>query len=185
VVRTSVRYMGSDRETIVRAFAELAAAQQQMADLSFDALTHPELVELLGQLEVGRRRQPAVEHRIIARLRAEACPQALGGTSLPQVLATGLHISGKEARRRIKEAVELGPRTAMTGQPLAPILPRTAAAQARGRIGAEHVAITRGFSATCPAGWITRPGRTPKPNWPASPPISPPRSCARPPTGWR
>ena len=40
-------------------------------------------------------------------------------------------ISSKEAGRRINEAAELGPRRALTGEPLAPLLAGTAAGQGR------------------------------------------------------
>ena len=87
------------------------------------------------------RTQPAVDHRIINRLAAEADAKALGGTSLADVLAAKLGISKEEGRRRIKQAGLLGPRRATTGEPLAPKLANTAAAQARGQIGREHVCV--------------------------------------------
>jgi hypothetical protein len=55
------------------------------------------------------------------------------------VLSEALHISKGEAKRRIKQAELLGPRTALTGESLPPKLPNVAAAQARGEIGAEHL----------------------------------------------
>jgi hypothetical protein len=66
------------------------------------------------------------------------------------VLCEALRISEGEARRRIKRAALLGPRTAITGEPLAPVLSHTAAAQAGGRIGAEHVRIIEKFFDTLP-----------------------------------
>ena len=91
------------------------------------------------------RTQPAVDHRIINRLAAEADPKALGGTSLADVLAAKLGISKVEGCRRIKQAELLGPRRAITGEPLAPKLANTAAAQARGQIGREHVCVIEKF----------------------------------------
>jgi hypothetical protein len=64
--------MSLDRETIAEAYAELAAAEAKVAALSYDALTGQELLGLLEQLEIDRRRQSAVEHRLLARLAAEA-----------------------------------------------------------------------------------------------------------------
>ena len=61
------------------------------------------------------------------------------------MLATKLRISKQEARRRVKQAELLGPRQAITGEPLAPTLANTAAAQARGQIGPEHVRIIEKF----------------------------------------
>jgi Domain of unknown function (DUF222) len=61
------------------------------------------------------------------------------------VLVQRLRIGGREARERLAEAEELGPRRAFTGEPLAPRLPQTAQRQAAGQIGAEHVRIIRKF----------------------------------------
>jgi hypothetical protein len=75
-------------------------------------------------MERNLRRAPAVEHRIIGRLAAEASPTALGGTSLADVLATRLRISKGEPRRRIEDTEKLGARTALTGEPLEVLRPR-------------------------------------------------------------
>jgi Domain of unknown function (DUF222) len=133
------------------AYDELEAAQKKVATLSYDGLTHSELVALESRRETMRRREPAVDHQIINRLAAEASPIELGGTSLADVLSTRLRISKGEARRRIKLADLLGPRRALTGEPLPPKLPRTAAAQERGDIGAEHVKVIERFFDELPA----------------------------------
>jgi len=139
-----------DRETIQAALAALEAARAEVAGLSFDALTDPEVLAVLEQLETQRRSQPSVEHRLINRLGEQGCPAELGAPTLVGVLSTRLQISRAEARRRIAEANDLGPRTAITGEVLEPRLPHTAAAQAQGRIGAEHVQIIRGFFTALP-----------------------------------
>jgi Domain of unknown function (DUF222) len=74
----------------------------------------------------------------------------LGGKSWTDVLSNRLRIGRGQARRRLDEADDLGPRVAMTGQPLQPVLPNVAAAQAAGTIGAEHVRIIRRFFADLP-----------------------------------
>ena len=135
------------------AYDELEAAHEKVAALSYDALTHPELLALQSRRETMRRREPAIDHRIINRLAAEADPQALGGTSLADVLATRLRISKNDARGRINEAADLGTRKAMTGEALDPVLPHTAAAQERGEIGAEHIKIIRDFFHHLPS-WV-------------------------------
>ncbi|WP_264017317.1 13E12 repeat family protein [Mycolicibacter longobardus] len=91
-----------------------------------------------------------VDHRILARLVADGDPGLLGASSLTKALAERLRISSATARRRLAEAAELGPRTAMTGEPLEPELPQLAAAQAAGRIGPEHVTIARKTLAKLP-----------------------------------
>ncbi len=136
---------GSDRETVLAAYAELETAFERVAALSLDALTDPEQLALMNRREVLARRLPSLDHPVINRLVAEASPTELGGTSLAEVLATGLRISKKEARRRIRRAELFGPRTAITGEPLAPRLPQVAAAQQRGEIGPEHLRIIERF----------------------------------------
>ena len=65
------------------------------------------------------------------------------------MLSNRLRIGRGEARR-LDEADDLGPRTAITGEPLPPVLPNVAAAQAAGMIGAEHLRIIRRFFADLP-----------------------------------
>ncbi len=116
-----------------------------MAQLSFTALTAPEVLVVQTRLEKGYRSQPAIDHRLIHQLISQSTPTELGANSWPKVLSEALHISKGEAKRRIKQAELLGPRTALTGESLAPKLPNVAAAQARGEIGAEHLKIITGF----------------------------------------
>jgi Domain of unknown function (DUF222) len=146
--------MSSDTaEDVLAAYAELDAALDKVLGLSHDVLTHAESVVVLERMERIVRRAPAVAHPIINRLVAEASPQALGGKSLADVLCIGLRISKSEASRRIADARDLGPRTALTGESLEPVLSRTAAAQQHGDLGAEHVKIIRDFFHHLPT-WV-------------------------------
>ncbi|MGX9787227.1 13E12 repeat family protein [Mycobacterium sp. MMS18-G62] len=142
--------MGSDRDAVLAAYDELDAAFDKVLGLSVDRLSHTELLTLLNRREVLSRRHAAGEHQLIARLAAEADPKALGGKNLADLLATALRISIKDAKQRINRAELLGPRTAMTGEPLPPQLPNVAASQARGDIGAEHLAKIEKFFHTLP-----------------------------------
>jgi hypothetical protein len=158
--------MSSDSaEDVFAAYSELDAALDKVLGLSTDALSHPELVVMLSRLERIVRRTPAVAHPMINRLAAEASPHALGGKSLADVLCTGLRISKSEATRRLAEARDLGPRTTVTGEVLEPVLARTAVAQERGDLGAEHVKIIRVSLPTCRPGWVIRPANWPKKTW--------------------
>ena len=74
-------------------------------------------------------------------MQAEATPRELGAKSWKEVLAIRWRISTTEAHRRLTEAALLGPRRALTGEPLAPLLPATAAAQSVGQINREHVEV--------------------------------------------
>ncbi|WP_414688412.1 HNH endonuclease signature motif containing protein [Mycobacterium sp.] len=118
---------------------------------SADELTHPELLAQLDRLKSVAWALPAVEHRMLARLAVEASPAALGGASLADVLCSRLRISKTEAHRRLTDAELLGPRTALTGEPLPPKLPTVAAAQQRGDIGPEHLKVITTFFDDLPA----------------------------------
>ena len=135
----------SDREEVLAVVTRWEEAQAELAGVSFSTLTGPEVLGVQKRLEAGYRSQPAVDHKLIHQLTSQSTPTELGANSWPKVLSEALRISTQEAKRRIKATALLGPRTALTGEPLAPALPNAAAAQARGEIGAEHVRIIEKF----------------------------------------
>ncbi|MEO8814787.1 MAG: HNH endonuclease signature motif containing protein [Mycobacterium sp.] len=134
----------SSREDVVGVFEALDADLDRALELSFDALSTPERLALLGRCERLRRRLPAIEHPLINGVAEQADHTELGG-KLPWALADRLRVTRGEARRRIDEAAELGPRHAMTGEQLEPVLTATAAAQRGGILGPAHVQVIRGF----------------------------------------
>ncbi|MDZ4269614.1 MAG: HNH endonuclease signature motif containing protein, partial [Mycobacterium sp.] len=133
----------------------IEAIKSQLAALgdACDELTHRELVGLLSELTAVVWSIPAVEHRILNRLTAETEPGALGESSWKKVLATALRISTNDAGGRLEQTAKLGPRRAMTGESLAPLWEATAAAQAAGLIGPEHVEIIATFHKELPS-WV-------------------------------
>jgi hypothetical protein len=134
----------SCREEVVEAFDALEADLHRALQLSFDALTTPERLSLLERCERFRRQLPAVEHPLINQVGAQAGETELGG-KLAHTLADRLRITRADASRRIHEAADLGERTAITGEPLEPVLAATASAQRDGQIGAGQVAVIRSF----------------------------------------
>ena len=136
VSSTSVRCMEAAEflallDTMDEASVEAAASCENWA--GSDVLAVQERLET-------HRRHPALEHRLIGRLdHADAAD--FGGSSLKDLLIHRLRISSAEAGRRITDAQRLGPRRALTGEPLPPLLAHTAAAQAEGCIGDEHIKI--------------------------------------------
>jgi hypothetical protein len=140
----------SDREAITAVLDRYDAVQAELAALSFDALSAPEVLAVKDRLETADRRRAALDHRLTQQLTIQASPVELGGKSWTDVLSNRLRIGRGAARRRLDEAQDLGPRIAMTGEVLAPLLPNVAAAQAAGTIGAEHVRIIRRFFADLP-----------------------------------
>jgi hypothetical protein len=150
---SSAPALPSDRDTVVSAVAGVEAAFDALAGVSFEALTNPEVVAVMSRLEAVTRRRPVVEHRLISQLVRNGSAVELGAKNFAGVLETALRISRKDARRRLDEAQDLGERIALSGEPLAPRLPHTAAAQAAGDIGAEHIKIIREFLDQLPA-WV-------------------------------
>jgi hypothetical protein len=136
--------LANDREEIIEVFDALHSTVSRLAELSFGVLTTPERLELLERLEQATRRLPIARHELINEVRRQATPAEIGG-KLSHVLADRLRITRTEATRRIDEAADLGQRCALTGEPLAPQLPATAAGQRDGKIGSDHVRVIRGF----------------------------------------
>jgi hypothetical protein len=95
---------------------------------------------------------PAIEHPLINNLARQATAEELGG-KLSHAIAEWTLTSRAEASRRIKEAADLGSRRGLTGEPLAPMLATTAAAQREGKLGSGQVAVIRKFCHQLP-GWI-------------------------------
>jgi Domain of unknown function (DUF222) len=143
--------MGSStREEIVEVFEALDDGLDRLCALSFDVFTTPERLRALERLEQVARRLRTPQHTLINQLDAQACGEELGGT-LHVALADRLRITKAEAGRRIAEAADLGQRRALTGEPLAPQLAATAAAQRQGLVGDGHVKVIRRFFAHLPA----------------------------------
>ncbi len=128
---------------VVQAVAGLRAAFDAFAACDFGSLSRAELLTVLDEYETLLCRLPAVGHGLLAQLQVEATPGELGAKSWNEVLRTRWRLSTAEAGRRLGEAAELGPRRALTGEPLAPVLPVVAAAQAAGLLNGEHVKVLR------------------------------------------
>jgi hypothetical protein len=130
------------REELRDDYEALRAAVSRILGRCYEALTNPERLGLLEQLEHEMRRLRVPGHQLINQLAAQSDSAELGG-KLSWALADRLHISRAEAGHRIAEAADLGPRRALTGEPLPPEFPATAAAQRNGAIGDEHVTVIR------------------------------------------
>jgi hypothetical protein len=129
---------------------DLRAAQEALLTEAIDTLTPAEILVVLQEFEAQDRMRPTFAHALLARLVNEVSPRELGAKSISEAIAQVLRISAKEARRRLSEAADLAARCTVTGERLAPKLAATAAAQARGEIGAEHVTIIREFLTKLP-----------------------------------
>ncbi|WP_406814530.1 HNH endonuclease signature motif containing protein [Mycobacterium sp. M23085] len=149
--------MSVDREALSAAFDTIDAALDELVGYDCDALAAREQLAVLERCETVRRRLPAVEHPLIDSLARQAPSAELGGT-LTHALTEATLISRTEASRRIKEARDLGSRHGLTGEPLPPLLPATAAAQRDGALGPGQVAVIRKFYHQLP-GWVDAASR--------------------------
>ena len=170
-------------EAVREAMANLAAAYDAFAACNIDGLTRTEVVSVLDDYETLTCQMPTQTQRLLARLQAETSPREMGAKSWNQVLRIRWRLSTGEASRRLGEAAELAARASLTGQPLAPLRPAVAAAQAAGLITGEHVGVIRAALTRLPA-----LGRHPhrrsrsRSTWCASRSVSGPKSCAIPPS---
>ncbi|MDV3128958.1 HNH endonuclease [Mycobacterium sp. 21AC1] len=143
----------TDREALLARYAAWEAEGAEIAKASHDSLSLPDLLGLATRRERMQRAQGAVDNSIVAGIVQQATPAALGGATVRETLAERLRISPTEATRRIAESKDLGPRRGLTGEPLQPLMPATAAAVARGDIGGEHVKVIRKFFSHLPK-WV-------------------------------
>lgn len=134
---------------VVAAFDALDAAVAKLGQLQHHMFDPVVQCRALQRLETSRRRQAVISHDIIHHLAAED-PSDIGGPA-HQVIADWCRISYTEARRRIRDAAQLAPRTTLTGQQLAPELPATAQQWRQGELDAHHLRVIQTFVRDLPA----------------------------------
>ena len=133
----------ASRDTVQHALSDRAASVKALLDADFTVFDTAELLAIQSERELRARAEAMIDHRIQAALMDRATPHEIGGKSWIDVLATRMRISRTEAARRVRDAEVLGPRHAMNGEVLAPVLPACATALAEGSIACEHIAVVR------------------------------------------
>jgi hypothetical protein len=126
------------------------AAARTLVDADVEKVSPSDLIDSYAAIETATRMVPTVGHAILNRLDREVAPTELGATSWWKVLAQRCRISKGDAQKRIAWARLLGSRRAMNGEALAPHLEYTAAVQAEGLIGDDHVQVIKSFFAELP-----------------------------------
>jgi len=134
---------------VVAAFDALDAAVAALSELLYPSLNPVIRARALERLETGARRQAVISHDIIHSLASED-PADIGGPA-HQVIADWCRISYAEARRRIRDAAQLAPRTTLTGEHLPPELPATAEQWRQGMLDAQHLRVIQTFVRDLPA----------------------------------
>ncbi len=105
------------------------------------ALSDEQLLDALRDHERIDRIRDYQRHALVAEAQARNLGGRHGCRSTANFLCQLLRISYGEARARVVAAENLGPRRALTGEPLAPVFPVAATAQADGAISAVHAKI--------------------------------------------
>jgi hypothetical protein len=108
--------MGAD--AVQATIAALRAAHDELAALPIDALTKPELVGALDELETLACQLPAQSHRMLARLQTETTAKGMCAKSWRDILAIRWRISNSEEWRRHDAEAQWGPRPTLPGYPL-------------------------------------------------------------------
>src|SRR3954470_15952708 len=110
------------------AVALLRAGVDALLSTPVDGLEAVEFVRVIEAVEVQRRRLEAVDQRLLAGASAAGGAAVFGQPGRAGALPSLLRIDVPEARRRVARAVDLGPRRALPGEPLPPIMPLAARA---------------------------------------------------------
>ena len=123
--------------------AHQAAPVAAVAALDWDGIPVTELLETLDRLETARRRAKVCAYDAAAAVDRHG-EQNLGAKS-HRVIADMVRISPGEAKRRIRQACRLAPRTTLTGESITAELPATAKAWHAGTLDGEHLRVIEKF----------------------------------------
>jgi len=129
----------------------LSDAIDELVALDLARLDRDELLDLLRGLETQRRRLPVVDHHLVAELDERGIAGELCARDTRTLLRDVLRLSPREAKQRVRAAVDLGPRRTVTGELLGPLFPEVAAAQAAGTISSDHARVVIGAVEKLPA----------------------------------
>ncbi len=125
------------------AVGRIDADLDELSGVDLSALSATELVRFAERCETLLRRQRVVCADIAVELAGRDVAE-LGGAP-HKVLADWVRISPAEARRRVRLAEPLAPRTTLLGEPLPAHRPATAAAWRAGDLDVEHVGVIARF----------------------------------------
>jgi hypothetical protein len=127
--------------SVFAAIALIRAGIDALLEADLSRLSSTELTAAIRELETERRRCESVDQRVLAEVGERGVAGEYGRTSTVDLLVELLRVSPREARARVNRARDLGPRRAVTGEPLDPTLPLVAQAHRVGAISAEHADV--------------------------------------------
>jgi hypothetical protein len=121
--------------------ARLTDLVDDLQRLDLTTLPGDALLGVLRDLEAQKRRLASVDHALIGEVDSRGLAGERACASTAVLLRQLLRITPAEASGRVRAAADLGPRRALTGEPLPPVFPAVAAAQAVGVISPAHARV--------------------------------------------
>ncbi len=121
--------------TSIPGFAELEAAKALLLESLTRGVSEDEILPALQQLEGFRNSLWQADHLLVQAVQRCGLTEKHCVSSVEKLVAQALRISYGDAKRRVRAAAALGPRTSMVGEPVPAVRPALAAAQAAGEIG--------------------------------------------------
>ena len=121
--------------------ARMHAALDALATAELSGLSDEALLDYLRGKERLVRRLASLDHAAVVEIERRGLPGANFLRNSAVLLRGLLRLDPREAHARLAAARAAGARQALTGQPLPPIYPVVAAAQAAGEISERHARV--------------------------------------------
>jgi uncharacterized protein DUF222 len=131
--------------------ARLSAVVDELQSLDLTCLPGDDVLGVLRDLEVQKRRLATVDHALIAETDSRGLAHERACRSTAALLTQLVRVSPSEATARVRAAADLGPRRGLTGQALPPVFAQVAAAQAAGTISTAHARVVTATIDALPA----------------------------------
>jgi hypothetical protein len=123
----------------------LGAVLDEFESLPVDSFTDEQFLALWRDAEIPRRRLAPIDHALFQEVQARHLAWTCGAKSITLLARHVLRISTAEASARVKAAEALGRRRSLTGELLAPIYAKVAAAQANGSVAEAAAKVITGL----------------------------------------
>jgi len=130
----------------------LRLAVDGLAGSDWSRLAGPELLDVVREVEVQKRRLAAVDQALLAQLNLRHVAGEMGCRDTATLLVDQLRVNPVEARARVGDAEDFGPSATLGGQPLPPQFPDLAEAIAAGEISVGHARAVTKFTGAIPHG---------------------------------
>jgi hypothetical protein len=142
---------GDDGGVATAVVARLSALIDELQDLDLTTLPGDDVLAVLRDLEVQKRRLATVDHALIAEIDARGLAHEHAFRSTAALLTQVVRVSPSEATGRVRAAADRGPRRGLTGHVLPPVFAQVAAAQAAGAISTAHARVVTATIDALPA----------------------------------